>query len=660
MIERRSILAALAWGAAATAQVQPVLGTRSAPIVVQDGLRFRDLDRNGRLDPYEDWRLSPERRADDLVGRMTLREKAGSMMHGSLPGLDPGPGAATGASTDGYDLPAVERLVAGDAVTSFITRLAVPPVRLAEQNNAVQAIAERGRLGIPLTVSTDPRHHFQFVPGASVVAGGFTQWPETLGFAALRDPARVRRFAEVARAEYRAVGIHQALSPQADLATEPRWSRMTGTFGADPALARDMVGAYVAGFQGGPHGLAPDGVLAVVKHWVGYGAEPDGLDGHNRYGRVARIGDAALARHIVPFLGAFDAGVAGVMPTYVILSDVTVDGRRIEPVGAGFSRELLTGLLRGRYGYKGIILSDWAITNDCDAGCRDPQAPQRVSSIAMPWGVERLARADRFVKGVEAGLDQFGGVTETDLLVRAVHDGRLLEARLAESARRVLVPKFRMGLFENPYVDAARAAAVVGAAAGEAARTQAEAQVLLRNAHGLLPLRAGARVFLRGVAPAAARAYGLVPVDDPAAAEVALIRTQTPFETLHPNHFFGSRQHEGRLDFRAGDPDFEGVKRAAAHVPVVLSIILDRPAVLTALQGETSAILANFGAGDAAVLDVVTGRAVARGRLPFELPSSMAAVVAQDPALPDDSRAPLYPFGAGLIAPSRGPPLVRR
>ena len=646
-------LAVLAAGSDAAHPVQPLLGAHAVPILAQDGLRFRDLDRNGRLDPYEDWRLAPERRADDLVARMTLREKAGTMMHGSLPALGGRLGMATGAPTQGYDLAASETLIAHDAVTSFITRLALAPAALAEQNNAVQAIAERGRLGIPLTISTDPRNHFQFVAGASIAPSGFSQWPETLGFAALRDPARVRRFANAARAEYRAVGIQEALSPQADLATEPRWARMTGTFGSDPLLAKEMVQAYVAGFQGGDRGLAVDGVLTVVKHWVGYGAEPEGWDGHNRYGRLARIDDAALARHIVPFEGAFAAGVAGVMPTYVILSDVTAGGRRIEQVGAGFSHELLTDLLRQRYGFTGIILSDWAITNDCDAGCRDPGSPQAPSSIAMPWGVEDLTREARFVKGIEAGLDQFGGVTETDLLVHAVEEHRLSEARLAESARRVLIAEFRMGLFENPYSDPARATRTVGAAAGEALRAQAEAQVLLRNQGNLLPLRRGSRVFLHGISPASARAHGLVPVDDPARAEIALVRASAPFEMQHPNHFFSSRQHEGRLDFRDGDPDYETIKRAAAHAPVVLSIFLDRPAILTNVQDKARAILANFGAGDDAVLDAVTGRLQARGRLPFELPSSMAAVEAQDPALPDDSRKPLYGFGAGIVASHR-------
>ncbi len=248
---------------------QPRLGTRGVPIIERDGLRFKDLNRSGALDPYEDWRLTPEARARDLAGRMTLEEKAGTMMHGTARGA--GPMAMAGVGTS-YDTAANRALIDGAKVTSMITRLGGLPASLAAQNNSLQEIAERTRLGIPVTISTDPRHHFQYVLGASVTEGQFSQWPETLGFAALGDTALMKRFGDIARQEYRAVGIHMALSPQADLATEPRWSRINGTFGEDADLAGRMVGAYVAGFQHGTHGVDSAGVQTVVKHWVGYGA----------------------------------------------------------------------------------------------------------------------------------------------------------------------------------------------------------------------------------------------------------------------------------------------------------------------------------------------------------------------------------------------------
>src|SRR5882672_1148293 len=233
-----------------------------APVLKQDGLQFKDLNRNGVLDPYEDWRLPAEQRARDLVAHMTLEEKAGAMMHGTARSGGPMGFAGMGGQ---YDTAANRALIDSAHVNSMITRLSGAPASIAAQNNALQAIAERTRLGIPITISTDPRNHFQYVVGASNQTNGFSQWPEPLGFAATGDTALMRRFGDIARQEYRAVGIHMALSPQADLATEPRWSRINGTFGEDAALAESMVRAYVEGFQHGRQGVDETGVATVVK-----------------------------------------------------------------------------------------------------------------------------------------------------------------------------------------------------------------------------------------------------------------------------------------------------------------------------------------------------------------------------------------------------------
>jgi beta-glucosidase len=629
---------------------QPLLESRAAPIIQSDGLQFRDLNRDGQVNAYEDWRLAPDARAKDLVTRMTLAEKAGTMMHGSIPGL----GNVVGFSNDGYDIPLFRPDISERYVTSFITRLAVGPRRMAEENNKIQEIAEHSRLGIPLTISTDPRHHFQFILGASNMGTGYSQWPETLGFGALRDIRLMKRFADVARAEYRATGIHQALSPQADLFTEPRWARGTGTFGSNPLIVRDLVQAYVEGFQGGADGLQPNGVLTVVKHWVAYGATPEGWDGHNYYGRYAKTTNRSFSAHVQAFEGAFRVKVAGVMPTYSIVQGVSIGGKPIEPVAAGFNAQLLQTKLRGEKGYRGIILSDWAITNTCNSECMAPTKPHGFDSIAMPWGVEGLSELERFAKGINAGIDQFGGVTKTAIVVEAVNKGLVQEAMVDASAVRVLVPKFQMGLFENPYVDPETAARVVGTAAvnEEANAAQAASQVLLKN-NGIFPLKPGTRVWLKDIDAEAARARGLVVVTHPEEAEVALVRLGTPFERRHPNHFFGRRQNEGRLDFRPGEAGHDLVLRLSHKTKVAVALFADRPAVLGPVNDMASAILVNFGVSDSALLDVVTGKAIARGRLPFELPSSMAAVLAQDPAVPDDTRKPLYRAGAGRNTPAK-------
>jgi beta-glucosidase len=640
-------------GASPAPRQRHAVVSRSAPIIERAGLRFKDLNRNGVLDPYEDWRLSPSARATDLVSRMTLEEKAGLMMHGTAPSAGP-PGIPGGGKA--YDTTAIGKLIRNVGVNTFITRLSGDPRTLAAQSNSLQEIAEGTRLGIPVTISTDPRNHFQYVAGASVQSSGFSKWPETLGFGAIRDAALVHRFADIARQEYRSVGIQETLSPQADIATEPRWSRINGTFGEDPDLTRNLVKAYVSGFQHGTSGVDSAGVLAVVKHWVGYGAQKNGFDSHSSYGRYASF-SGGIDTHIKPFLGAFAADVGGVMPTYSILQGATLNGGPLEQVGAGFNKQLLTDLLRKRYGFQGIILTDWLITGDCSDLCRNGFPPgQRpsFSAVAMSWGVEDLPKVDRFAKAVNAGVDQFGGTEEAQFVVQAVVAGKITESRVNESAYRIVLQKFRQGLFENPYVDTAEAGRFVGNPKfqAEATAAQRRALVLLENKNGILPLAArGKRVFLHGIDSATAARYGFTVVSDLSKAEIAIVRTNAPFQTLHPNYVFGAMQHEGDLGFRNGDAEFEEIKRITAAVPTILTVYLDRPAILTELRDRASALVGNFGVSDSALLDVLTGAARPEGRLPFELPSSMAEVEAQRSDLPHDTAHPLYTIGYGRSYP---------
>ena len=624
------------------------------PVLRQDGLEFKDLNRNGVLDPYEDWRLSPEQRARDLVARMTLGEKAGAMMHGTARAVG---GPMAGAGMGGrYDTAAIRVLIDSVKVTNLITRLNTDPSALATQNNVLQAIAERTRLGIPITISTDPRNHFQYLPGVSSQTT-FSQWPEALGFAAIDDTALTRRFGDIARQEYRAVGIHMALSPQADLATEPRWPRVAGTFGEDADLAGRQVRAYVIGFQHGANGVDATGVVTVVKHWVGYGAAKDGWDSHAYYGRFATFSGDSLMYHVRPFLGAFAAHVGGVMPTYSVLEHAAWDGRPIEQVGAGFNRQLVTDMLRGHYGFQGVIVTDWAITSDCAARCKDGAPPGErptFADVGMPWGVENLSMRDRFAKAVEAGVDEFGGTERADLLVEAVRVGQLSVARLDSSVVRILTQKFAQGLFEHPFVSPDSAARLVGNPTFLAAGLDAQrrALVLLENKGGILPLKAAQnrplRVYVHGIAPDAVTHEGWTVVSDPKQADVAIVRLSAPFERLHPQYVFGQFFHEGSLAFRDGDPDYEPFKQASAAVPTIVTVYLDRPAILTPIRDRAGALIANFGVSDAALLDVLSGRAQPQGKLPFEVPSSLEAVQAQRSDVPHDSARPLYPFRFGL------------
>ena len=269
---------------------------------------------------------------------------------------------------------------------------------------------------------------------------------------------------------------------------------------------------------------------------------------------------------------------------------------------------------------------------------------------ARAWGVEQLSRAERARKALEAGVDQFGGEACPEVIVELVRSGQVPEARIDESVRRILGDKFRLGLFDDPYVDPEAAARIVGAPAFVAAgaRAQRRSIVLLKNGtivdQPILPLQGRPRIYAENVRPEVVAQYG-EPVADPATADVALIRLKAPFEprdTLPLESFF----HAGDLRFPAAE--VQRLTDLMARVPTVVDIYLDRPAVIPEIAIASAALLANFGADDAAVLDIVFGRAQPGGKLPFELPSSMEAVEQQHPDVPYDSADPLFPFGHGL------------
>ena len=602
-----------------------------------DGIEFRDLDHDGVLSPYEDHRLSPDARAKDLLNRMTIAEKAGVMMHGTAQST--GPLGVMGVGAE-YNQTANQQLISESKINHLITRLDNTPQEFAEQNNSLQQIAADTRLGIPVTISTDPRHHFQHVTGASSRAKGFSQWPETTGLAAVGSAELVEQFTEIARAEYRAVGIHMALSPQADLATEPRWSRISGTFGENPDLARTLVGAYVKGMQLGTKGLHEKSVSCVVKHWVGYGAAPHGFDGHNAYGRFSQLTEESLRLHVEPFLSSFEHNVAGVMPTYTILENLALNGEILEQVAGGFSRELITELLRAQCGFKGFVLSDWAIFRDAGEQTFNPTKKQTPIDIGMPWGVETLSREERFAKAVNAGCDQLGGEEDVVTMLSAIDNGLISESRIDQAAYRMLVQKFKQGLFESPFVDATKAGDLVGSrralAAGRIA--QQRSIICLKKPSCV---NATTRYHLEN--------FGLSQEDDVTGlneADAAIIKLSTPHEALHPNFFFGSRQQEGDIDFKPTLQVAKKVKALSKKMPTIAVIQMSRPAVVTDIVDDLDGLYVDLGVSDDLMINVICSQLETEGTLPFELPRSMHSVRSQRPDLPSDSKDALFPLGA--------------
>jgi beta-glucosidase len=532
----------------------------------EDGFAYRDLNENGRLDLYEDSRRPIEERVEDLLSKMTLEEKAGMMFH-----------TMVGMNEDGSLLeeagpmnPApTSDLLAGRFMNHFNVYAVAAPRQMAEWLNRLQKLAERTRLGIPVTISSDPRHAYSKDEEESnltsfMMSGGFSQWPGPIGLAAIGDPALVKEFGDIARQEYLAVGIRVALHPMADLATEPRWARIQGTFGEDAKLASRIVSAYIEGFQGDTFG--PESVACMTKHFPGGGPQKDGEDPHFSYGKEQVYPGDNFDYHLTPFEAAFEAGTAQIMPYYGM------------PVGLA------------------------------------------VEEVACP-----------------------------EVVVGLVRSGLIQEARIDESIRRLLRDKFRLGLFDDPYVDPETAERVVGSdafrRAGEVA--QRRSIVLLKNAETdygrFLPIRGRPKIYVENLDPGVAGEYGRV-VESVEDADVAILRLSAPFE---PREGFLERH------FNAGDLDFKDEEKAhildvLGKVPTVVDIYLERPAVIPEIADRSAGLLADFGACDAAVLDVIFGRFKPSGKLPFEMPSSMDAVRRQKEDVPHDSEDPLFTFGYGL------------
>jgi beta-glucosidase len=598
----------------------------------EDGQAFRDLNKNGVLDPYEDPRRPIEERIEDLLSQMTLEEKAGLMFH-MIAGVNPD--GTLAAPAQGFFRASVAEFVEKLQLTHFNVHALPEPRLAAAWYNRLQELAESTRLGIPVTISSDPRHSFSNNPLTSFHAGSFSQWPEPIGLAATRDAALVEQFGDIARQEYVALGIRVALHPMADLATEPRWARINGTFGEDAQLSAQLTAAYIRGFQGPT--LGPASVACMTKHFPGGGPQKDGEDPHFEYGREQVYPGGNFDYHLIPFEAAFAAGTAQIMPYYGMPIDT-----EHEPVGFGFSKGIITDMLRGKYGFDGVVCTDWGLLSDVQIGDR--------VMVARAWGVEHLSREERTRKALDAGVDQFGGEACPEVVVELVRSGQVTEERIDESVRRLLRDKFRLGLFDSPYLDPEEAARVVGSPAFREAGdlAQRKAMVLLKNTiaagHPTLPITGRRRIYIEQIAHGVAAEYGDV-VERIEDADLAILRLSAPYEPRNGS-FLEALFHAGDLDFKGEEK--ERILGILARVPSIVVIQLDRPAVFPEIAEQCVALVAEFGANDAAVLDLLFGRFAPTGKLPFELPSSMEAVLRQHSDVPYDTGDPLFPFGHGL------------
>ena len=598
----------------------------------QQSIKYRDLNKNGKMDIYENSSQPVEARVNDLLSQMTLEEKAGTMfIQGTLINEDGTIEKKEDAIGSAAMLPSALENMRERKMNHFNLWDVPGSKELAIGINTIQKEAENSRLGIPVSISSDPRHHFSnnlYMESATF----YSQWCETLGFAAIGEEDLVREFAEIARQEYLAVGIRQSLHPQIDLATEPLWSRINGTFGEDAQLTARLAKAYIQGFQGDQ--LDSNSVACMTKHFPGCGPQKGGFDPLFEFQQGQIYPGNHFDYHLIPFEAAIEANTASIMVSYGIPVDQTD-----ENVAMAFNKTIITGLLREKYQYDGVVCTDWGLITDLDMGV--------TIWPARAWGAEHLSEKEKVKKVIMAGVDQFGGDHRPELIVQLVNEGELAEARIDESVKRLLRQKFQLGLFDNPYVDVEKVAQIVGKpefmAAGQA--SQRRAMTLLKNADNILPLKGKPNIYIKNIVDSIAAQYGTL-VDNPEDADVAILRIQTPWHPVDTKNPFAQVFHHGDLDFN--EETKQEILQLLKTVPTIVDIYLDRPAVIPELNVHAQALLANYGASDAAVLDVIFGKAQPEGKLPFELPSSMEAVREQLTDVPHDSKDPLYPFGFGL------------
>ncbi len=609
---------------------------QEAPMISVDGESYRDLNKNGKLDVYEDARADIEDRVSDLLGQMTLEEKAGTMFVSMIGMTSKGdPFDKPKLSRDPFDMmialmvPPASELLITKKLNSYNILNAYDPDIMALFNNNLQKIAEKMRLGIPITIATDPRHSADNNPGASILTSTFSSWPNPLGLAATRDTMLVREFGDIARQEYRAVGITVALHPMADLATEPRWARINGTFGEDAYLTAAMTKAYVLGFQGDSLGI--NSVACMSKHFSGGGPQLKGDDAHFAFGKDQAYPGENFDYHVIPFVeGALAARTAQIMPYYGIPV-----GQTNEDVGFAFNKEIITDLLRDSLQFDGVVCTDWGIISDSKV------------KEASAWGMEDFTPMQRIQKVIEAGCDQIGGDFVPELIVELVENGQISEERIDVSVRRILRDKYRLGLFDNPYLDEKEALEIVGndSFVEKGKQAQAKSMVLLKN-EDLLPLKEGVKIYVDGMTDLSGLEKYAELVKNPTDADVIVTRIATPWQKREGGSMFESFFRGGRLNY--SDEELGEILELIEQKPSVVVANLYRPTVLTEINEECAALMADFDTSDEVLADVLFGKRKAMGKLPFELPSSQEAVEKQMEDLPYDSENPLYPFGYGL------------
>lgn len=624
----------------AFSQKQPEIGHRTVTMIKQSTLSFKDLNKNNVLDPYEDWRVSADLRARDLISKMTLEEKIGFMlisttrMKGDLV-FQQNTQAAKEPISSGFNeedlvqannmfsrkpLPVPILSAAGTtkAVNQFhqrhfILRANTSAKIIAEWSNNLQALCESSRLGIPAIVASNPRNHVttDASVGLSVGVTPFSKWPGELGLAATRDLNLVKEFAQIAAQEWSAVGLRKGYMYMADLATEPRWQRIEGTFGENADLSAQMMTAIVSGFQGNI--LGKHSVALTTKHFPGGGPQVEGHDPHFEWGKDQHYPGKMFDYHLKPFIAAIKAGTSAIMPYYA-----KPVGSEYEEIAFAYNKGILVDLLRKKLGFKGIINSD--------------TGPIEM----MPWGVEQLSLHQRYQKAIECGVDIFSGTADPTILLETVRQGLVSEQRINESIQRLLEEKFKLGLFENPYVDVSKAETIVGNKAFQAKADLAQRKsiVVLQNDKKILPLKPNTKVYFEthyfkegkaqiSVQSPSASGHTIQFVNNPDQAEINILWLLPTTGGL-----FTMKNEPIDISLGKNSIDVNKINKTKQTKPTVVVINYTSPWLIHEIDDSNlHTVLATFGVSQDALLDVITGKFKPSGKMPISTPKTLQAVL---------------------------------
>ncbi|GAB2631657.1 glycoside hydrolase family 3 N-terminal domain-containing protein [Emticicia sediminis] len=684
--------------------------TSGVKILTINGLSFKDLNKNGKLDKYEDWRLADDIRAKDLASKLSLEQIAGLMLyssHQSIPARPGGYFAGTyggkpfkAGETDPTDLTDQQKqFLEQDNLRHVLITTVQTPEIAAKWNNKMQAFCESVGLGIPANNSSDPRHGTKSKAEYDAAAGGeISMWPSSLGMAATFDPTLIEKFGKIAAAEYRALGITTALSPQVDIATEPRWGRFNGTFGESPWLSAVMGQAYCDGFQSNVWGAKS--VNAMVKHWPGGGSGEAGRDAHYANGKFAVYPGNNFDAHLIPFTqGAFKLKgqtkmASAVMPYYTI--SWNQDKKNNENVANNYNKYIITDLLRTKYGYDGVVCTDWNVT----------KLHTSMDSFldGKSWGVEKLSLGELHYKALMAGVDQYGGVNDMKPILEAYqlgikeHGEAKMRARMEQSAVRLLKNIFRVGVFENPYLNTEETKVIVGKPEFMKAGYEAQLKsiVMLKNQSKALPITTKKTVYVPKRFVAASRNFlGMetpasedYPVnmeivkkhfnvtDNADEADFAIVFIENPRASIgydkediknggngyipislqygdykadearatsiaggDPLENFMNRTYKGKTATTPNNTDAKLVIDTKAKMkgkPVIVSVNTTNPMVFSEIETSASAILLSFGVQDQAIIETIAGKNEPSALLPMQMPADMITVEKQAEDVPYD------------------------